>query len=96
MGDVALDAELYPPNAKERRSKLFSVIDTSNLVDHIGLLNVMSAAVPLLLPTPNAVLMTETLLLKGEDHSMAFLSHPELDGNATTMSSLLGVTPLGR
>ncbi|KAG9221522.1 hypothetical protein CCMSSC00406_0009345 [Pleurotus cornucopiae] len=32
-GDVALDAELYPPNAKERRSKLLSAIDTSNLVD---------------------------------------------------------------
>lgn len=94
-GSVVLDEKLYPPNAKERSSTLFGIIDTSNLVDHIGLLNVLSSAIPLLRRTSNAVLVTEALHPKGEDPSMAFLSQPELGGNATTMSLLLGISPIG-
>ncbi|KAL4262904.1 MUB1/samB family protein [Pleurotus pulmonarius] len=94
-GSPVLNEQLYPPYAKQRSSKLFDVIDTSNLVDHIGLLNVLSSAIPLLRRTSNAVLVTEALHPKGEDPSMAFLSQPELGGNATTMSLLLGISPLG-
>ncbi|KAF7425963.1 hypothetical protein PC9H_008325 [Pleurotus ostreatus] len=94
-GSTVLNEQLYSPYAKQRSSKLFDIIDTSNLVDHIGLLNVLSSAIPLLRHTPNAVLVTEALHPKGEDPSMAFLSQPELGGNATTMSLLLGISPLG-
>lgn len=45
----------------------FHVIDTSNISDHIGILNLLPAAVPLLSSDANAVLYTETLLPKGLD-----------------------------
>jgi hypothetical protein len=41
------------------------VIDTSNISDHIGVLNLLPAAVPLLSSEANAVLYTETLLPAG-------------------------------
>ncbi|KAG5222553.1 MYND finger protein [Salix suchowensis] len=94
-GSTVLDERFYPPYAKQCSSKLFDIIDTSNLVDHIGLLNVLSSAIPLLRRASNTVLVTEALHPKGEDPSMAFLSQPELGGNAITMSLLLGISPLG-
>lgn len=39
----------------------FDVIDTSNIADHVGLLNVLTCALPLLKQTANAILYTENL-----------------------------------
>ncbi|EED84255.1 predicted protein [Postia placenta Mad-698-R] len=71
----------------------FNVIDTSNLDDHIGLLNVVIAATPLLAPPPRPIaLYTESLLVRGEDATKEFAQR--LYANLTVMSLLLGVTPI--
>ena len=50
----------------------FNVIETSNLVDFIGLLNVLIATPPLLSQTYSATLFTETLLCLGDDPTKGF------------------------
>lgn len=39
----------------------FDAIDSSNVADHAGLLNVLSCALPLLIPAPHSVLYTESV-----------------------------------
>ncbi|KAH7304622.1 hypothetical protein B0J17DRAFT_736480, partial [Rhizoctonia solani] len=52
----------------------FDVIDTSNLTDHVGLLNLLIVAHPLLKETPasQSVLYTESLLPFGKDPTKSF------------------------
>ncbi|KAK5017119.1 hypothetical protein LTR16_002140 [Cryomyces antarcticus] len=50
-----------------RRIGLFDVIDTSNVVDHVGILNVLPAVAPLLSRRPSSVLFTESLLAAADD-----------------------------
>jgi hypothetical protein len=71
----------------------FNIIDTSNLDDHIGLLNVLIATVPLL-PTlsRSGVLYTESLLFRGQDATKEFAER--LHANLTTVSLLLGLCPV--
>jgi hypothetical protein len=70
----------------------FNVIDTSNLNDHIGLLNVLIASVPLLSAfTPSSVLYTESLLFKGQDATKEFTER--LYTNLTVMGLLIGICP---
>ncbi|KAF5364067.1 hypothetical protein D9756_000165 [Leucocoprinus leucothites] len=72
----------------------FNVIDTSNLSDHLGLLNVLVAVVPLFHRTPAAVLNTSSLL-SYKDHptqrsaveERALLDFPSL-------SLFLGISPV--
>ena len=69
----------------------FDVIDTSNLVDHVGILNVLAAAAPLLRPNPLSVLNTENLMVQSQN-----LSHwldEDLCMDASTMSILIGLIP---
>ncbi|KAF7311513.1 hypothetical protein MKEN_01053600 [Mycena kentingensis (nom. inval.)] len=71
----------------------FNVIDTSNLTDHSGLLNVMIAAVPLL-RKPNyggGVLYTESLIYMGTDGTKEFATR--LYGDLQTVGFLLGLVP---
>ncbi|GJE85091.1 DUF4470 and zf-MYND domain-containing protein [Phanerochaete sordida] len=70
----------------------FDTIDTSNLSDHLGLLNFVLAAKPLLKPTPSSVLYTETLLPNGDDPFVSCLE--SLRGDMTSMSILLDITPV--
>jgi hypothetical protein len=70
---------------------MFDIIDTSNLCDHIGMINVLVATAPLLKQTPVSTLYTETLLSSGEDPMVAFTE--SLCGDPTTMSLLLDLTP---
>ncbi|KAH9831606.1 uncharacterized protein C8Q71DRAFT_881712 [Rhodofomes roseus] len=69
----------------------FDLIDTSNLMDHIGLLNLLVSTKPLLKPLPTSVLYTETLLAEGEDTTVALLGR--MCGGVSTMSLLVGLTP---
>lgn len=80
---LELDGEL-PPSA-------FDVIDTSNLMDHLGLLNLLISTRPLLKPIPTSVLYTETLLPQGKDATVALLGR--MCGDVPTMSLLIGLTP---
>jgi hypothetical protein len=70
----------------------FDVIDTSNLCDHLGGINLLLASTPLLKQTPTATLYTETLLPFGED-PMASITE-RFCGDLTTISLLLNLTPI--
>lgn len=76
------------------RPVLFDVIDTSNLVDHVGPLNVLPAVVPLLKRTASSVLRMESLLKASEDTTSALISM--LCSDVATLSLMVGVTPIGQ
>ncbi|KAJ7048619.1 hypothetical protein C8F01DRAFT_1189544 [Mycena amicta] len=69
----------------------FNVIDTSNLTDHSGLLNVLIAAVPLL-RRGGGVIYTESLIYHGPDATKEFVDR--LFGDIQTVGFLLGVLPI--
>jgi hypothetical protein len=67
----------------------FDVIDTSNLMDHLGSQNLLAAAMPLLSPLPSSVLRTEILLPREEN--VASSAKMLLSGDFPTMALLLGL-----
>lgn len=69
----------------------FNVIETSNLVDHVGLFNVLIATAPLLSETHSATLFTETLLYVGNDPTKSF--NRLLCTDLPSVSILLGLLP---
>lgn len=71
----------------------FDVIDTSNLCDHIGMINMLTATVPLLRRRPSAVLYTETLLMASEKPHEILST--VLGCDVATVSLLLGIAPVG-
>lgn len=77
----------------ENISHRFDIIDTSNVIDHVGILNVLPAVVPLLKGRPSSILYNETLL-KGADQPDKTLE-TLLHANVTTLSMLFGITPVG-
>ena len=70
----------------------FNVIETSNLDDHIGLLNVLIATVPLLSNARSSVLYTESLLARGQDATKEFAER--LYADITTIGLLIGICPV--
>ena len=70
----------------------FDVIDTSNLWDHIGILNVLVFAAPLLKRSPWAVLYTEVTLDYGEDPTKDFIK--TLFTDIDTFSVLFDLAPV--
>jgi hypothetical protein len=70
----------------------FNIIETSNVMDHVGLLNVLIAALPLLSPTPSATLFTEALLFTGEDATRSLTI--QFCADVSTMSLLLDLAPI--
>lgn len=77
---------------RPRDKKLFDAIDTSNLMDHVGLLNALTAVSPLLSRRVTSIMFTDTLLKLSEDH-MTTLSDL-LSSDVTTISLILGITPV--
>ena len=71
----------------------FDVIDTSNLGDHVGLINILSAASPLLRRDPSAALYTENLLVAS--NSIETQLPASLGSEVATFSLLLGLAPVG-
>ena len=71
----------------------FNVIETSNIMDHIGLLNVLVAALPLLSPDPSATLFTEALLYTGRDATKNLTT--QFCADVSTISLLLDLSPIG-
>ncbi|EGO26732.1 hypothetical protein SERLADRAFT_436555 [Serpula lacrymans var. lacrymans S7.9] len=69
----------------------FDVIDTSNIEDHVGLLNILVASVPLLSSAPSSVLYTESLFSHGDGLEKDF--RERLYGDITVMGLLLGLCP---
>ena len=71
----------------------FDIIDTSNLSDHVGLINILTATTPLLRKSPFSVLYSESLLVasKSIDKSLSDV----LGSDVATFCILIGVIPVG-
>ena len=69
----------------------FNVVETSNMADHVSLLNVLIAAVPLLSDTHSATLFIETLLHVGDDPTKSF--NRQLCADLPTIGILLDLLP---
>ncbi|KAF8141267.1 hypothetical protein EV363DRAFT_1307629 [Boletus edulis] len=91
LSTITLDDRAYGRNPVSQAPLSFNVIDTSNILDHAGLINVLVVTAPLLCKTPSATLYTEALLRTGDDPSQAILEH--LCGDLATMALLLGIIP---
>ncbi|QDS76084.1 hypothetical protein FKW77_006109 [Venturia effusa] len=70
----------------------FTVIDTSNLVDHLGSINVIVATSPLLENKAFATLSVE-VLVKQEKSQLEIVNHL-LGGDCASMALLLGLIPV--
>ncbi|KZV65492.1 hypothetical protein PENSPDRAFT_586778 [Peniophora sp. CONT] len=69
----------------------FNIIDTSNLIDDVGLLNVIVTAAPLL-ASSQSVIYTESLLFSAKDVTKEF--RDLLHGDLATSSFLIGLCPV--
>ncbi|KAL1722419.1 hypothetical protein EV715DRAFT_247648, partial [Schizophyllum commune] len=78
--------------SEEEPPRTYNVIETSNVADHIGLFNVLSATIPLLRQSPWSVLHTNLLLPAAGTTDTALVER--LGINLTTLSLLIGVAPL--
>ena len=87
---LVLDSEDYATNGKAPLS--FNVIDTSNLMDHAGAINVLVATSPLLENSISATLYTESLVKREESHKA--LINKLFCGHLPTISILFGLFPL--
>lgn len=87
---LALDGEDY--GLLGAAPTCFDVIDTSNLVDHLGVLNVILASCPLLKTHLSSTMYTECLVAKQKDRKG--LMDSLLCGPFSTVSLLLGLVPI--
>ncbi|KAI6007655.1 hypothetical protein F5J12DRAFT_912959 [Pisolithus orientalis] len=88
---VQLDNASYGPSAPSPAPTSFDVIETSNMLDHLGLQNLLIATTPLLCHSPSSTLYTEVLLPVANSPAEGILEHACSD--LSTISLLLGVTP---
>ena len=86
---LALDSEDYGANVMA--PTVFNIIDTSNLLDHLGALNLLIATAPLLDHTLEATLHTEALAAQHEN--LRELVDTILCGHFPTLSTVLGLMP---
>ncbi|KAK0190368.1 hypothetical protein F5146DRAFT_929606 [Armillaria mellea] len=90
---ITFDEADYDITASTAAPIAFNLIDTSNLTDHVGLLNVLSATIPLLRHDQLSMLQTESLTPLDEDPQNDFqecLCMPP-----STFALLTGVIPVG-
>ena len=88
---IEFEESQYGEGASTPAPSTFNVIDTSNVSDHVGLLNLLVAAIPILSKSLSATLYTETLLSCSDKPSVDILER--LCGDMQTMSLLLGIVP---
>lgn len=88
---IEFEENQYGESASTPAPTMFNVIDTSNISDHVGLLNLLVVTVPILSKSPSATLYTEALLSYGDAPSTVILER--LCGDMQTMSLLLGIIP---
>ncbi len=72
----------------------FNVIDTSNLSDHLGLLNVLVATTPLLEVTPYASLNTSSILSYRDHPTQRSAIEERVLLDFPSLSILLGIMPI--
>ncbi|KAL0950293.1 hypothetical protein HGRIS_010272 [Hohenbuehelia grisea] len=89
---ITLDDPPYEPSQSTNRAPTsFNMVDSSNLTDHLGLINMLVAVTPVLSPSQSTVFVTETLLSTEETRVKAFESRVFADAHA--MALLLGLVP---
>ncbi|TFK43950.1 hypothetical protein BDQ12DRAFT_643771 [Crucibulum laeve] len=89
---INLATDCYGPGSQTSAPLFFNVIDTSNLIDHLGILNVLISTTPLLRPVASSILHTNALLrTTGPDEQSSLLERTCAD--IPTLSLLLGVVP---
>ncbi|KAF7529978.1 hypothetical protein PCG10_004953 [Penicillium crustosum] len=86
---LVLDDESY---SKTSAPLVFDVIDTSNLIDHLGALNLLTATSPLLRNSLSATLYSEKLVRTQE--TQISLLETLLCGDMPTVTSLLALVPV--
>ncbi|KAL8801603.1 MAG: hypothetical protein Q9182_004333 [Xanthomendoza sp. 2 TL-2023] len=86
-GHVGHDQSNWPPLGG------FDVIDTSNLSDHIGLINMVAATAPLMRRRQTSILCTESLLAASDSADSALPA--ALGTDVATFSLLVGLAPIG-
>jgi hypothetical protein len=94
---MLLDPEDYPQKQQIDKSTgptSFNVIDTSNLTDHVGLLNLLVSTIPCLERGPHSSLFIESLLHEPADESQVETFSRLLLADQTAMFVSLGVAPV--
>ena len=90
---IDFNVQDYSHSLTERAPLTFNVIDTSNLTDHLGLINILLVTVPLLQQNPSSAIYTDTLL----NPDTSGPSRSALVGKACadipTLALFLGVAP---
>jgi len=69
----------------------FNVVETSNIMDSVGLLNLLVVVVPLISPSPSSAVFTETLAPSDSDATKWFVSH--FCGDIPTISLIFDLVP---
>ncbi|KIK36901.1 hypothetical protein CY34DRAFT_810859 [Suillus luteus UH-Slu-Lm8-n1] len=87
---ITLDPSAYGTGTQSRAPTMFNVIDTSNLLDHVGVLNILVVTIPILQRTPSATLYTEGLFGSSPGDTLP----QQLCGDFATIGLLLGVIPV--
>ena len=90
---LRLDGHLGQQDSRRSFFDYFDVIDTSNVGDHIGLINLIVATVPLLRPRSTSVLCIESLLAVSKNTTSALPT--ALCSDVSTFAVLMGLTPMG-
>lgn len=91
LSTITLDDHYYGHNALSPAPLSFNVMDTSNILDHVGLVSILVVTAPLLRKTPSATLYTEGLIRTDDDPTQAILER--VCGDLPTMALLLGIVP---
>ena len=90
---LLLDSTTKPENDNLGSSTPYNIIDSSNLSDYVGLINVLIATIPLLLKSSSSVLYHESLL-KASRSIEKSLSEV-LGSDVATFALLMGLSPVG-
>ncbi|KAH9482243.1 hypothetical protein JR316_0004341 [Psilocybe cubensis] len=89
---IVLDDDDYAGNGTSA-PLVFNVIDTSNLANHLGMLNVLTATVPLLQQKPWATLHTDILVPLDLSNGLPITTLADHVGDIPSISLALGVAP---
>ena len=87
---LILDAAAYAKGGSAPRT--FNVVDTSNLLDHLGCLNVLTATASLVRQNVTSILRTEILIVPESSDSTSATTL--LCGDLPTVALLLGLKPV--
>ncbi|CAA7259328.1 unnamed protein product [Cyclocybe aegerita] len=88
---INFDTTLY--GSSPTAPMVFDVIDTSNVTDHAGLLNILVVTIPLLKGQPSSVLYTDTLLPHEDGQTVQSGLLDKACADIPTLALLLGIAP---